>query len=132
MMRGRAHQDRFRRAGTLLTALAALLLVFAPVWSVPAAASAGGSDIDLAQYALPDGSVPFICFGDGGGSGTRGGIGPHCPLCTVSKAFALPPKTATPLIVSYRIAAAPILLRAALPVHPIHVALGSRAPPVAV
>lgn len=130
MTRDRRHRDRIRRAGTLFAALAAVLLVLAPIWSVPANAGAGGGDADLVQYALPDGSVPFICFGDGEGTGTGGGVGPHCPLCTISKAFALPPKAAAPFVASHRTAAIPARLHSAPAVHSIHVALGSRAPPV--
>ena len=69
----------------LLLAVCLVLIGFAH--QPPALAAQGDDSVELAAFALPDGSLPVICFGvDGGG---EAGSGLHCPACLVSKGFFL-------------------------------------------
>ncbi|MEC9342760.1 MAG: hypothetical protein VYD64_02825 [Pseudomonadota bacterium] len=52
--------------------------------------------IDLAAYAMPDGSLPVICFGlDGPGNG-KAAKPKGCEACRLTASTALPPPADTP------------------------------------
>ena len=72
------------------SALCAIALVFA-AYAHRAAPSNYPSDIDLAQYTLPDGTIPIICLtgpdGEPLGSGGQGG---GCEFCRIAASIALP------------------------------------------
>lgn len=109
-----------------------VLLVAAVVLSAFAhrAAINGPTPFELAQYALPDGSIPDICnSGSGDGSGHVHAI---CDFCLIagSAAPAQPgaPVLASPLPIVLAVALPP---RAAPPVTPVELATASkRGPPV--
>ena len=69
--------------------------IFAMIWigvaHRPVIASSTAADVDLAAYALPDGSIPIICFGgegDGKNSTLQG-----CPDCTIANAVIVPERS---------------------------------------
>jgi len=76
-----------RQATALLCVLSTLMLAFAPLLPM---ASARSSDVDLSAYALPDGTLPFIC-GLGRFDPDRPHVEPLCPLCTLANTLGLPP-----------------------------------------
>lgn len=69
-----------------LYALAMLLLGFA---HMPVAAQ--GARPDLSAFALPDGSVPDICFGSQDGTSVPQGSAPLCAACLLTGGAGLPP-----------------------------------------
>ena len=69
--------------------------IFAMIWigvaHRPVIASSTAADVDLAAYALPDGSIPIICFGgegDGKNSTLQG-----CPDCTIANSIIVPERS---------------------------------------
>ncbi len=94
------------------------------------AAVAGPSALELAQYALPDGSLPDIC--NPGGGGGAGHVHAFCDFCLIAGASA-PAQPAAPVLAS----PLPVVLAVALPhrtappVTPVELATASkRGPPV--
>ncbi|MEX2642147.1 MAG: hypothetical protein WD270_01755, partial [Acetobacterales bacterium] len=92
----RHRHPRLRLAGALLALAGLLVLVAAPVATVPAAAGAVHGAPDLSAYVLPDGTAPVICYGGGEAPAEDHAAGPHCPLCTLCKVLALPASVAAP------------------------------------
>lgn len=88
-MCARLRDERWRVGVAAFYALAMLLLGFA---HVPVAAQ--GARPDLSAFALPDGSLPNICFGK-----EEGGKGAHlqgavCAACLLTAGADLPPHAA--------------------------------------
>lgn len=69
-----------------LCAFALVFAVFAHHPSLPGYAS----DIDLAQYALPDGSLPDICPANPDWPPAKQGPDRHCAFCRIVASIALP------------------------------------------
>ncbi len=78
-----------RRLGTVLALLGLFVLLTAPVLATPQIAAAPQNLSDLSQYALPDGSIPFICINRTDGSLQDEASAPHCPLCTLCDGHSL-------------------------------------------
>lgn len=78
---------RFARLATALTCV--FMLVAISLLHQPVFATKGYSPVELAQYQLPDGSLPELCI-NGSLGGDHSGGQPHCPLCTLAKVFDLP------------------------------------------
>lgn len=83
--------ERIRRQITqhLMVALLALALTFLGFGHRMAAPDA----IDLAAYALPDGTVPELCIAGPSGQGKADA---PCPACTITAAMQLPEAVALP------------------------------------
>lgn len=92
-MRRKKHSRHNRFAATLCF-VGMFLLSIAP--TLPGFARSGHlpGNIDLSAYALPDGSSPFICFNSSGDPAPETDLEQHCPLCTLAKVVALPPRIA--------------------------------------
>ena len=89
MKSSQARRFLFHWLGSRLSALAVIFLTVAPV-AAAQAPFAFDPEMAAARYVLPDGTVPDLCLSGSGSSG-KGAFGPHCPLCTLIKAFALAP-----------------------------------------
>lgn len=73
----------------IICAIALLLVGFAH--QPPAIAMAGTQPLALAAYALPDGTIPDICFSEDGSHGDR--HGPElsvCDACIIASSILLP------------------------------------------
>lgn len=57
--------------------------------------NAAPAGIDLVEYALPDGTLPVICFGTGAPADENSG---HCDLCLVPLVSVLKSQTDAPLL----------------------------------
>lgn len=115
--------------GGWLSLLAVLCLAATPI-AAARASLALETGSPPAQYVLPDGTVPFLCL-TGSDEPQQGLHGPHCPLCTLTGSFALPPSDPP----SVAFAAGPerrTLPRQHWTVPPRHRSggLGQRAPPL--
>lgn len=125
-----AHTARYgtvRLAVLLLYVLASTTIGFAHRFAMPAA------PIDLAQFALPDGTLPFICRQNGSDGGESSGSGvPFCAACNLISAPGLVPPSSAVLprqIASTTLARLPRQERVK---RPRTVAtLGARGPPIA-
>ena len=107
------------------------LLVAAVVMSAFAhrAAVAAPTPLDLAQYVLPDGSLPEIC--DTSGEGGTGHLHPACEFCLIAGASA-PAEPATPDLSRPlpRLLQKTVALAAGPPVVPVELTTASkRGPP---
>ncbi|MCO4317007.1 hypothetical protein M8997_007415 [Phyllobacterium sp. 21LDTY02-6] len=91
--------DHWRQTVRILCALALVLVAFAhkPV------AIADPAPIDLAAYALPDGTLPTLCLTDQGSDDDHKSSwhGTGCEACRLSASFILPvpPKANDPSVV---------------------------------
>ena len=57
----------------------------------PSVGQAQPSSLELAHYALPDGTLPVLCLpGDEGGPDGDAGMGKGCAACRLGADFALP------------------------------------------
>jgi hypothetical protein len=72
--------------------VSAVLLAFTPILSQAALQKTSLPDIDLSAYALPDGRLPVFCLSASDGDNQTFPTGPHCPLCTLAKSLAVPPR----------------------------------------
>ncbi|WP_425105902.1 hypothetical protein [Ancylobacter sp.] len=81
-----------RGGGMALRLLCALALMLALALHRPPVASPAGPGIDLAQYTLPDGTVPDLCLTGTGEDGTPLAAlhRPSCEACRLHAIAALP------------------------------------------
>ena len=96
-MKLKTFSDRYLKNRTLRTWTATVLAILGlavlnahPVMTAPRLAASMQEAAELAQYRLPDGSLPYICVIDAGESSQRGGTPRHCPLCTLCELPPLP------------------------------------------
>ncbi|WP_420414376.1 hypothetical protein [Roseibium sp.] len=116
---------------TVLALIGLAVLTVFPVLTAPRVVAAAQSNFELAQYRLPDGSLPYICVIGAGESSQEDGSSRHCPLCTLCEASILPFEKIQPAYF--------LLERRGLPLSPARIAvvshasggLGPRAPPAA-
>ena len=91
-----------RQKGSTTAALAGRLalvavLVMAAFAHRPAAPATGGMSLaELAQYVLPDGTLPDLCLP----GGERHGASGHCEFCLIAGGAAPPCPAATPVAVA--------------------------------
>ncbi|MBC08319.1 MAG: hypothetical protein CMO10_18740 [Thalassospira sp.] len=122
-------------AGNVVRALCALALVlvgFAHL--VPQFPQGNASQPDLSFYALPDGSIPYICsaaFPTGADDEPASGLTQDCPACRIISSIVLPvPQPGLKVREPY---ARIVFPRAQEPVHlaePVFADISPRAPPV--
>lgn len=72
-----------------------IISIFAMIWiglaHRPVITSSTAADVDLTAYALPDGSIPIICFGGEGDDKNSTLIG--CPDCTIASTVIVPERS---------------------------------------
>lgn len=86
-MTERRHRTGIGHIARILCVLSLVLVGFAhrPVAFVTPAAS-----VDLAAYALPDGSLPALCLAGDTADGKSGAGAAHCEFCRISGSALLP------------------------------------------
>jgi hypothetical protein len=72
----------------MLCALSLLLVAFAHNPLISAATASAYADVNVADYLLPDGTLPDLCL-DSEGSGKHAGVG-HCEACRIVSSVDLP------------------------------------------
>lgn len=98
---------RHCRANVWVVALYALAMATLGFAHKPVAPAAGSySALEMAAYALPDGTPPDLCLTDHDRKGPQGAAAGHCDACALSHAPGLvpPAQAAMPAQVSTRIA----------------------------
>ncbi|MEP2978360.1 MAG: hypothetical protein ABJO86_02675 [Lentilitoribacter sp.] len=77
--------------------LISIISIFAMIWigvaHRPVITSSMAADVELAAYALPDGSIPIICFGGEGDD--KDSTLQGCPDCTIANAIIIPERSQT-------------------------------------
>ena len=92
--------------------LALLVALVAAAYAHRAHAHPGGlSPLAMAQYVLPDGSLPDLCFGGSDG----GQPGHHCEFCLIAGAAAPPPPVAGTGVRSGAVCDAPVIAGRGIP-----------------
>lgn len=83
--------DRLARAGLVaLLALALVLVGFGHRMALT-------GPVDLAAYAMPDGTLPVLCL-EGGAETGKTDRAPSCPACTLAAAILLPAAVVLPAV----------------------------------
>jgi len=72
----------------MLCALSLLLVAFAHNPPISAATASAYADVNVADYLLPDGTLPDLCL-DSEGSGKHAGVG-NCEACRIVSSVDLP------------------------------------------
>jgi len=72
----------------MLCALSLLLVAFAHQPLVSSAAASAYAGVDIAEYVLPDGTLPSLCL-DGGEDGHHSFVN-HCEACRIVSSVVLP------------------------------------------
>lgn len=72
----------------MLCALSLLLVAFAHKPVLSSATAAAYADVNIADFILPDGTLPDLCL-DSGGTGEHASAG-HCEACRIVSSVDLP------------------------------------------
>jgi len=83
-----------------------------------------------AQYRLPDGSVPYICFIGAGDPANQDRPANHCPLCTLTQHAGLPSQAPSPAFFLLERRGKPFRIAEVPEASHTSGGLGPRAPPV--
>lgn len=87
-------QSPGRFAAKLLHLLLALSLIMASLGAVPlgfaSPAFSDGDSVDLSDYALPDGSLPVLCWRGEENGESGAGLTEHCPYCRIAGDLEIP------------------------------------------
>lgn len=123
------NRDMLSWTATVLALIGLVVLTTFPVLTAPRLVAAAQSNHELAQYRLPDGSLPYICFVGAGDASENEGASRHCPLCTLCETTHLPSNKIRPAFFLLERLGKPTSPAQILVVSHASGGLGPRAPP---